>query len=269
MLLLCAFSLVAGVKASAMPFYGLNPKEIVLRGEFYTTYSSSSPERKHNVELCASALNNALIAPGEEFSFNRKVGPRTKERGYLDAKIIVGGAFADGIGGGVCQVSSTLYNALLVSGLEITEWHRHTLQVGYVAPSFDAMVSYYYADLKFYNNTDNPVYIKTSADGNTIKVSVFGEAADRKYVRKSVITETLQQEEEIIADEAGEFPDLYFGERRVVSYGRAGIKSEGYILEYDFKGRLLRERKVREDKYAGIKTVIVEGRAKPPEAEAV
>lgn len=261
------------LSASATPFYALNPRKIVLRGSFYTTYSASSPERKHNIELCAATLNNTLIAPDGEFSFNYTVGPRTVERGYKEAKIIIGGAFSDGVGGGVCQVSSTLYNALLLSGIKVTECHRHTLQVGYVAPSFDAMVNYYYADLKFINDTDNPMYIKTFTDGEILKVFIYGESSGRKYERKSVITEILPQEEEIIIDEAGEFPELKKGEKRVLSYGREGIKSEGYILEYDYGGRLISQKKIREDKYAGIKTVVVEGTAdfplQEPEAENV
>ena len=243
----------------ATPYYDLTPKEIVLRGEFYTMYSQSSEERKHNVKLCADKLNNVLIASGEEFSFNQTVGPRTEKQGYKNAKVILNGEFSDGIGGGVCQVSSTLYNALLVSGITVTECHQHTLQVGYVAPSFDAMVNYNYADLRFTNNTKNPMYIKTFADGNIIKISVYGEPNYRKYVRKSVVTETVLSNQEIIIDEKREYPEIKKGERKVISYGRDGIKSEGYILEYDLIGNLLSIKRIRKNSYLPIKTVIIEG----------
>lgn len=110
-------------------------------------------------------MNLTEIANGEEFSFNAAVGERTEERGYSTAKVIENGKFVEGVGGGVCQVSSTVYNCALLSGLTVTERHRHSLAVSYVEPSFDAMVSYSYADLRFYNDTGKSVFIVADADG--------------------------------------------------------------------------------------------------------
>ncbi|HKL94383.1 MAG TPA: VanW family protein, partial [Clostridia bacterium] len=107
----------------------------VLRATFSTTYSNSSPNRKHNIKLAASKLNITLY-PDEIFSFNRIVGERSEARGFLTAHIILDGKFVDGVGGGVCQVSTTLYNCALLSDLEILCAHRHSLPVSYVAPSF-------------------------------------------------------------------------------------------------------------------------------------
>lgn len=261
-----AFNATA-VLCFATPYYGLSPKEIVLRGEFYTTYSSSTQERKHNIELCAKSLDGAFVSSGSEFSFNAVVGNRTEENGYARSKVIVGGEFTDGVGGGVCQVSSTLYNALLLSGVTVTECHQHTLQVGYVAPSFDAMVNFNYADLKFVNDTKNPMYIKTFTDGNILKISVYGEPNDRKYERKSVVTQTIPCVEEVIIDENCEYPDVKKGERKIISYGRDGIKSEGYLFEYDLDGNLLKIRRIRKNSYAPIKTVVIEGVCEPDDVK--
>ena len=174
--------------ANAMPFYALSPEKIVTRAKFSTDYSTSSDERKHNVELAAKALDKTFIDVGGEFSFNATVGERSERRGYKNAKIIKEGEFADGVGGGVCQVSTTLYNALLLADIKITEFHPHSLAVSYVLPSFDAMVSYGYADLKAKNNTKNPIIIYTETDGNKITVKICGQPLNVTVIRKSVIT---------------------------------------------------------------------------------
>ena len=118
-----------------------NKKLTTLRGEFSTSYENSISSRKHNVFLATKSINGIIVNPSETFSFNKIVGERSEKNGYQNAKIILNGEYVDGIGGGVCQVSTTLYNALLLSNLKITEKHAHSLQVSYVAPSFDAMVS--------------------------------------------------------------------------------------------------------------------------------
>ena len=162
-------------QAAAMPFYDLRPQQLVLRSKFFTSYPSSTEERKSNIKLAAKSLDYAFVDVGGEFSFNQTVGARTEKRGYKTAKIIVGGEFVDGVGGGVCQVSTTLYNAVLLAGLKVTEFHAHSLPVSYVAPSFDAMVNSGSADLKFINNTHNPVYIRAFADDATLTIEIYGE----------------------------------------------------------------------------------------------
>ena len=257
----CAFELN---KTRAMPFYGLNPKEIVLRSEFYTSYGSSTEERKHNIKLASTALNNVMVDVGGEFSFNRTVGERTVKRGYKTAKIIVSGEFVDGVGGGVCQVSSTLYNAVLLAGLMVTEYHAHSLLVSYVAPSFDAMVNSDSADLRFVNNTDNPIIINTVADGNKLTVSIYGEPLEVKYERKSVITEEIPAPDaEEVFDDNLEYPDLYEGDSMILRYGKAGYKSEGYIVAIK-NGKKISEKKIRSDKYSATKGLVIHGRTPKP-----
>ncbi len=256
----CISVFLCAENAFAMPFYDLQPKHLVLRASFYTSFGSSTAERKSNIRLSTNSLNNVMIDVDGEFSFNKVVGERTEKRGYKNAKIIVGGEFVDGVGGGVCQVSTTLYNAVLLAGLEILECHPHSLPVGYVAPSFDAMVNSGSADLKFKNNTKNPVYIKAVADDNTVKISIYGEPMDYKIKRVSKVTQIiLPPKEQIVCDEKGEYPELYKGEKMYLRYAKEGYKSEGY-LEI-IKNEKTSVKKIRTDKYNAVGAVIVYGNA--------
>lgn len=245
-------------KAFAMPFYHLKPQDLVVRSEFYTSYTTSSTERKNNIKLATSFINNTLLDIGEEFSFNEKVGPRIEKRGFMNAKIIIDGKFTEGVGGGVCQVSTTLYNAVLLADLKITEYHPHTLPVSYIAPSFDAMVSSGFADFKFVNNTNNPIIITASANESTVRFTILGEPKAREVLRESQILETLPVENEYIFDEKQEFPDLYEGEQKVLSYGKAGYISEGYLI-YKRNGKIIGKKRIRKDTYKSTKNTIIKG----------
>ena len=262
-------AIVGGVKnAFAMPFYDLKPtNELVLRASFYTTYSSSTKERKHNIALASKSLNNVLVESFGEFSFNRCVGERTQKRGYQKAKIIAQGEFVDGVGGGVCQVSTTLYNAVILAGLNVIECHPHSLPVSYVEPSFDAMVNSGWADLKFINNTHNPIIIKAFANGDKLLIEIWGQKMKEKYIRKSVVTKTLPAlEEQVIFDTDGNYPDIFQGEHRWIRYGKEGLMSEGYVLKV--LGKKTEKKKIRSDRYSPTRGLIVYGTAeKPKEAQ--
>lgn len=248
-----------------MPFYDLEPKEITLRSKFHTSYPSSTDERKSNIKLAAKSIDKTFIDVGGEFSFNRVVGERTEKRGYKPAKIIVGGEFVDGVGGGVCQVSSTLYNAALLGGMTIIEYHPHSLPVSYVAPSFDAMVNSSYADLKFVNDTHNPIIIFAHATDSTITIEIYGEPMTSTFERKSVtVGEIPPPKEQEIFDTENQYPDLYQGQSKVVRYSKAGLMSEGYLIEKQ-NGKIIRNRKIRTDKYNAVKGLIVHGTAEKQE----
>ena len=250
-----------GAKAFAMPFYDLKPENLVLRASFCTYYDKSSVERKHNIALASNSLNKTFVDVNGEFSFNYTVGERTKKRGYKQAKIIVGGEFVDGVGGGVCQVSTTLYNAVLLAGLNVIEQHPHSLPVSYVAPSFDAMVNSAWADLKFVNNTHNPIIVKAFADGEKLLIEIWGERMQEKYVRESVITKTLPAlPDKEVYDDEGDFPELYEGEFKKVKWGSSGYLSEGYLTK--IVGNKKVKKKIRSDKYSPTRGLIVWGKAK-------
>ena len=260
----CALQLVCVKNALAMPFYDLQPKNLVLRSEFFTSYASSSIERKHNIALATKSINGTFIDVGGEFSFNRVVGERSEKRGYKTAKIISYGEFVDGVGGGVCQVSTTLYNACLLADLKVLEYHPHTLPVGYVSPSFDAMVSFGTADLKIKNTTHNPVILYAKADGERVTIKVYGEPLDEKIIRKSVVTEMVNPSTpEEFVDDKGEYPNLLEGEKMTIRYPKQGLRSQGYLIRQR-KGKIRLE-KIRTDFYRPIRGLVVIGTALLPQ----
>lgn len=258
----CVFSVFYSINvksAFAMPFYCLQPKNIVLRSRFKTSFSSSSEERKNNIKLASLSLDKVFIDVGAEFSFNKTVGPRTEKRGYKNSKIIVGGEFVEGVGGGVCQVSTTLYNAVLLSGLKVVEYHPHSLVVSYVSPSFDAMVSYGFADLRFINNTNNPIILHTIVTDNTLTIEIYGEPNEFTYVMQSIKVEEIPAPKELeVIDDKGEYPELFQGQKKVIKYSKAGLKSQGYIFTYK-NGKLISTKKLRSDTYSATRGLIVYG----------
>lgn len=142
----------------------------------YQTWVSGSAERSKNVALAARGINNILLWPGERFSFNDMVGPRTLERGYLPAPIFLMGASAMDYGGGVCQVASTIYNAAVAAGLRIDERHAHTRPVHYVPEGRDATVAYPYLDLRFTNVKEGPLIVKSGLSGGRLWVKIMGRS---------------------------------------------------------------------------------------------
>ena len=223
-----------------------------IRQQFYTEFASSSPERKHNIALSLKQFNGMIIPPGTEISFNKTVGRRTEENGYKMAKIIVGGDFVEGIGGGVCQTSTTLYNALILSDIKISEYHNHTLAVSYILPSFDAMVNISTSDLKFCNNSGNFIYIKTWTENNRAYVRIYGDNMDYKIERKSTVTKTYETpKEKLITDPEGIYKNIYEGEKTVVIHSKPKTESVGELLYYR-NGKLFKTVKLRKDVYAQL-----------------
>lgn len=146
-----------------------------LFSSYITYYAVSQADRSRNIELASSILSEATVAPGTAFSFNRLVGPRTPERGYRKAPVVVGESLQEDYGGGVCQVSTTVYVALLKAGFSVTERYCHGLPVGYVPLGLDATVAWDYLDLKMTNPGPAPCLLRATADGGALKVDVFGK----------------------------------------------------------------------------------------------
>jgi vancomycin resistance protein YoaR len=141
----------------------------------YSTWFQGTSQRHQNISVALNSINNIVIWPREIFSFNEITGPRTAERGYLPAPIILNGGYDVDYGGGVCQVSSTVYNAVLMAGLPVIERHGHSKPVHYVLEGKDATVDYGYLDLKFQNNQDGPIIVKSSINNSRIYVEFRGE----------------------------------------------------------------------------------------------
>lgn len=146
-------------------------------GLYVTYFNARNRNRAHNIAMSAKAIDSRVVFPGEKFSFNRTVGIRSVERGYLRAPIIVRGELAEGIGGGICQVSSTLYNAVDRAGLKILERYSHSRHVPYVRPGRDATVSWNGPDFVFQNPYGQPVLIRTFAGPGRIMVAVYSSDA--------------------------------------------------------------------------------------------
>lgn len=145
--------------------------EVVI-GSYKTSFDASVTGRTQNIYLSANEINQIVLGPGDRFYFNLVVGERTTARGYQKAKEIVNKEFVEGIGGGICQTSSTLYNAVAEAGLEIIELHSHSRSVGYVPAGKDATVSWGGPDFKFMNNKDFPVMIKTIVNKQSGSIEV-------------------------------------------------------------------------------------------------
>lgn len=140
----------------------------------YTTTTTANSARNKNIELASEALNGVILQPGEEFSFNKATGERSTAKGYRPAGAYLNGELVEEPGGGVCQVSSTLYNAVVFAGISTTERHAHSYEPSYVTPGEDAMVSYGGPDMKFVNNSTTAIAIRTSFADRKLKISIVG-----------------------------------------------------------------------------------------------
>lgn len=145
-----------------------------LLARYSSTYNAGDVSRSHNVALASEKINEVVLAPGDVFSYNDTVGPRTVDRGFRTANVYVGNKVEPGIGGGICQVSSTLFNAVVLSDLKIVYRTNHSLPVSYVPLGRDATVSYGSIDFKFTNNTNAPIKIVATASGGRNTVSIYG-----------------------------------------------------------------------------------------------
>ncbi len=235
-----------------------------LRADFSTSISSSSADRKHNVKNALKSLNKVEIMPNEIFSFNKTIGRRTAENGYREAKIIVNNEFVDGLGGGVCQVSTTLYNSALLAGLEIIEANKHSKQVGYVKYGFDAMVNFGSSDLKFRNNTSEKITIITNFSTNCARIRIFGEELKNKSFKlRNEILSSTEPNEEIYIDEKQEYLDKvkFEDEWFYLKKGSRGMEIKTYRETY-INNELISTELLRFDKFKVQNTIKVYGKEK-------
>ena len=239
-------------------------EKTTLRAEFSTSYAKSTANRKSNVKTALGAFNGQIIEPDKEVSFNEITGARTKENGYKPANIILNGIYVEGSGGGVCQASTTLYNALLLANLEILEVSKHSLPASYVPLALDAMVSEGIADLKFKNNTSEPIYIKTWGDNEKVYVQIFGLAFENgEYfkTRAEFIKSIPHPGDRIIQDLTGEYSNkvTFKGEYLRLEYPQEGYEANAYLQRYSADGTLLEEKLIRHEIYQAQEGIIIEG----------
>lgn len=142
-------------------------------GRYVTSFNSGNKTRTTNIKLAVKAINNTVIFPGETFSFNKVVGKRTVAKGYLRAPVIIRGEYSEDIGGGICQVSSTLFNAVDNAGLKIIQRFSHSRKVPYIPPGRDATVSWYGPDFEFKNLYNQPILIQARTLGHLLVIKLY------------------------------------------------------------------------------------------------
>ncbi len=210
---------------------------------FRTYFDASNSPRKHNIALAAARIAGSVLGPNEVFSFNTVVGKRTEANGFRTAAVILDGEFVPGVGGGVCQASTTLYGAALRAGMQTVESRAHSLSVGYVPPSEDAMVSET-SDLKFRNPYPYPVYILAEMGQGSVAFRFFGKPDGKRYEVESRVLERIPPEPP--EEEEGE-------EDCILRAAKEGIKSESYLAVYAKDGALLSRTRIRKDSYASVR----------------
>jgi vancomycin resistance protein YoaR len=205
-------------------------------GSYHTTYGGIA-NRLHNVALVAQLIDGALIAPGETFSFNGTTGERTEEKGFREAPVIINGELQTGLGGGICQVSTTVFNAAYEAGLEIDERTNHALYISHYPLGRDATVNYPDLDLKFTNDTQNWLLLRTFVGSGSLTVNLYGTPQNRRV-------ETAEQPLRVVgAPRVKRVPDptMTKGESVVEEYGQPARATSVSRTVYDASGKKLHE----------------------------
>ena len=225
---------------------------------YSTTYNAGLAGRTKNLKLAASKLNGLILKPGETFSYNRVVGKRTIAAGYQNAAIFSGGKVVDDVGGGICQISSTLYGAVLNANLQVIERTNHGMQTSYSKPGIDATVYYGSLDFKFKNNRNVPIKLYASVSGGKVVISIKGENPEGE--KANISTEILRViPRKLIVKED---PNMEIGKEVVQQGGADGKEVRTYkqvVKNGSSKGRTI----VSTDIYNPSDRIVVKGTKKP------
>ena len=223
---------------------------------FTTRYDASDKDRSTNLRLACEKLNGTVIMPGGTFSYNETLGPRTYAAGYKNAKVYENGQVVDGIGGGICQISSTLYNAALMSDMEIVERRNHQFVTSYVGAGRDATVVYGSTDFRFKNTRTYPVRIVASAKNGVATVSIFGiKEADREYTYsfKTETISTIPYTTKYVTDSS-----LAVGKEVVKQKGANGLVTQTYMTKM-LNGKVISTELLSKDTYSAMQRIINRG----------
>lgn len=237
-----------------------------LIGTYSTKYTGSGTQgRVINMRVAASRMNGVIIYPGEVFSTNATFGESTPENGYKLAGAYLNGKVIDDYGGGVCQVSSTLYNAVLRAELSITERQNHSMPVAYVPRGFDATLAGNYIDFKFKNSTDIPVYIESYLTNNQVVVNLYGKEIHNSgrtlKFENALISEQQPGPEKVTYNDK-----LAEGERKVTTTAMTGTTYKTYKLVYE-NGKLLEKVELATSKYKARAAEVMVGTGKASKEE--
>lgn len=219
----------------------------------YTTkYDASNINRSGNLKIAAEKINGTVLMPGEEFSFNEVVGKRTIEEGYKNAKIYQNGQVVDGLAGGICQISSTLYNAVLLANLEVTVRRNHSYTATYVPAGRDATVVYGTQDFKFKNSRTYPIKIEANVANGIVAFNIHGIKEEVEYEIKiiPVTTKTIPYQTEYVPT-----PGLAPGQQVVKQAGHSGYNVTTYI-QRRIGGTVISKDIISNDTYNPMKAII-------------
>ena len=219
---------------------------------FSTKYDASNKNRSGNLKIAADKINGVVLMPGEEFSFNEVVGKRTIEDGYTNAKIYENGKVVDGLAGGICQISSTLYNAVLRANLEITQRRNHSFTTSYVPAGCDATVVYGVQDFKFKNSRTYPIKFEANVANGIVEFKIHGIKEEIEYAIKiiPITTQTIPFETQYVPD-----PTLAPGQQVITQAGHSGYKVTTY-LEKRLAGTVISKEILSNDSYKAMPTII-------------
>lgn len=227
-------------------------------GTFSTTYNMDNKNRVTNLELASEKINGTIILPGEIFSYNKIVGERTIAKGYKEAAVYSGGKVVDGIGGGICQLSSTLYNAVIYANLEITARSNHRFLTSYVTAGRDATVSWGTIDFCFKNTRSYPIKIVSSVKNGVVTTEIRGIKEEKEYevVIENTVTEVIPYTTNYIKDKS-----MNQGEEEIRQYGANGAKSVTYKIVKQ-NGIIVSKTLLSSDTYSALERIVKTGTKK-------
>ena len=203
-----------------------------LIGSFKTFFGNKNISRNQNIINAARKINNNVIYPGEIYSLNDKLKPFSVKNGYINAPIIVNGKLTDGMGGGICQLSTVLYNAALYSELDIVERRNHSLKVGYIDYGFDATLAGDYIDLKFKNNKSVPLLIESIINQNSLIINIYGQET-RPQTRKIMFQNELVEKIPAPSETIIYTNELSEGEKIFETHSKNGFRYKLYKIIYE------------------------------------
>ena len=226
-----------------------------LISSFSTRYDASNTNRSTNLRIATEKINGTVLLPGEVFSYNKTVGKRTVEEGYKDAKIYADGGVVDGLAGGICQISSTLYNSVLLANLEIVERRNHSFTTSYVAAGRDATVVWGTIDFKFKNSRNYPIKIEGSVKNGVAEFKIYGMQEEKEYEINIIpkTTSSIPYPTTYVDD-----PTLLPGQQVVSQAGHLGYKVTTYLVK-KLNGTEVSREVLSNDTYQPMKAVVRRG----------
>ena len=222
---------------------------------FSTIYDEGDKDRTTNLKIACQKINNQVVMPGETFSYNQTLGERTIAAGYKNAAIYSNGQVVDGLGGGICQISTTLYDAVLFANLEIVERRNHQFVTSYVGPGEDATVVYGMTDFRFKNTRKYPIKITASAQNGVARVSIYGIKEEVEYNISLDVKRiaTIPKTTKYIEDSS-----LPVGTEKVKQNGANGVQTETYLVK-SLNGKVVSRELLSKDTYNAMQRIVLKG----------